>query len=694
MIRIALVYGLVFLLSFSVSAQKPSDKTDDVKVVQDFLEKLIENSESTIDYTDLQDQLLYFYRNPIDLNHATKEDLEKLGFLTEMQINGILSHRLQFGNFISTYELQVIDGFTPLQLQSLLLFATVNANWKDDQTPLKDMFLKARDEVYFTGQRTLQEQKGYKSSLRNTTPNYYTGSPNRYMVRYGHRYGTRLSIGLTAEKDAGEQFFKGANKNGFDFYSAHLFWKGRGNWRTVAIGDYQAAFGQGLTFASGLAFGKSPFVLNVKRNFQTLRPYRSVNENEFLRGAAATYRLGKIEITTLYSDKKIDGNIAANSDSLVTSDESSFTSIISSGYHRTTGELADKRSIRQIIYGGHMSYQFKNLQLGTTVIQTVYDKTFQKSGGLYNLYAFSGKTLLNTGIDYTWYYRNITFFGEIANSGNGAIAQTHGLIASLNAITDISLLYRNFDKNYHTTYSNGFGESSTNTNERGIYTGISLRPVPKWTINAYADVYKSNWIKYLTDAPSYGYDYLAEVVYNPSKSVQMYWRYRNDNKEKNAYSNSTVSDYLTWHRKYAFRYHIAYKVSSSFTLKNRIEYTEYQTENTKTEHGTVFFQDVVYKPMKGKWDIIARLAIFNTQGYNSRIYTYENDLLYQFSVPVLQNEGARYFLLLNYKFSRKAEFWIKFAHTVYSNQTTVSSGLDEIQGNKKSDLKIQLRITL
>ena len=160
MLRFLLLCGVVFLLSISASAQKPSDKTDDVKVVQDFLEKLIENSESTIDYTDLQDQLLYFYRNPIDLNHAAKDDLEKLGFLTEMQINGIISHRQQFGNFISIYELQVIDGFTPQQLQSLLLFATVNASWKDDQTSFRDMFMKARDEVYLTGQRTLQEQNG------------------------------------------------------------------------------------------------------------------------------------------------------------------------------------------------------------------------------------------------------------------------------------------------------------------------------------------------------------------------------------------------------------------------------------------------------------------------------------------------------------------------------------------------------
>lgn len=697
MFRLKNILLLSLLLSVTsltpVWAQNKPAREEDERVVQDFLERLIENEESNIDYTDLQDQLLYFYRNPINLNKAGKEQLQQLGFLTELQINNLLLHRLTFGDLLSVYELQVIEGFTQQVIQDLLLFATVNGDWMTEKLTFKKIFTQSRQEVYLMHQQTLQTQKGY--TLPNAedpdATNYYLGSPYRHLFRYNMAYGTRFSAGLIGEKDAGEQFFEGNNKNGFDFYSFHLFVRDVGKFKSIALGDFQAAFGQGLTFGSGLAFGKSPFVLNVKRNYQSLRPYRSVNENEFLRGAAFTYALHKkIEFTTFLSHKKIDGNIASNTDTIF-SDESAFTSIISSGFHRTPNEIKDKQTVTQTITGGHLRYKLSNFQLGLTAVHTTYDQAFQRDDKPYNRFEFSGKSLLNTGMDYTWYYRNVTLFGEVSSSSNGAMATSHGLLASLHPKVDLSIVYRNFAKDYHTTYSSAFGENSRNINEQGFYMGISVRPVPKWTINAYTDVYSSPWLKYLVDAPSRGYDYMAELNYAPSRTVQMYWRFRNDNKEKNATGNETVSDYLVLHRRYTYRYQISYKVSPSFTLKNRVEFSEYQTPVTATEKGTVFIQDVQYKPLRGAITFIGRAAYFSTDGYNSRLYAFENDLLYQFSVPALQDKGMRYFLLIRYKPIRSVDVWLKLGSTVYTNKNTVGSGLDEINGNARTDLKIQVR---
>ena len=53
---------------------------------------------------------------------------------------------------------------------------------------------------------------------------------------------------------------------GFDFYSAHAFYKGGKYLRSVALGDYQIQIGQGLNFWSGYAFGKSADVTNVKKS--------------------------------------------------------------------------------------------------------------------------------------------------------------------------------------------------------------------------------------------------------------------------------------------------------------------------------------------------------------------------------------------------------------------------------------------
>ena len=56
------------------------------------------------------------------------------------------------------------------------------------------------------------------------------------------------------------------------------------------MGDYQIMFGQGLTFWSGRAFGKSADVINIKKNPLGIKAYTSVDENLFMRGAAGGRR--------------------------------------------------------------------------------------------------------------------------------------------------------------------------------------------------------------------------------------------------------------------------------------------------------------------------------------------------------------------------------------------------------------------
>src|SRR5690606_16535788 len=133
----------------------------------------------------------------------------------------------------------------------------------------------------------------------------YLGSPYKLYSRYRFRYRHQISLGVTMEKDEGEEFFQGSQPQGFDFYSAHFFLRDMGRLKALALGDYQAQFGQGLVFWNGLGFGgKSSFTMNVKRNATGLMPYTSVNENLFMRGAAATYAVARhVELTGFYSQK-------------------------------------------------------------------------------------------------------------------------------------------------------------------------------------------------------------------------------------------------------------------------------------------------------------------------------------------------------------------------------------------------------
>ncbi len=52
-------------------------------------------------------------------------------------------------------------------------------------------------------------------------------------------------------------------------------------------------------------------------------------------------------------------------------------------------------------------------------------------------------------------------------------------------------------------------------------------------------------------------------------------------------------------------------------------------------------------------------------------------------------KGYRYYCNLNYDVTRKLSVWLRFAQTIYPDKNIIGSGLDEIAGNLKTEIKIQ-----
>lgn len=519
-----------------------------------------------------------------------------------------------------------------------------------------------------------------------TTANYYPGSPQRYFFRYKYQFKNLLQYGVVADKDAGEQLFKGSQKQGFDFYSAHLFARNIGVIKALAIGDFTVNMGQGLTQWQSLAFKKSADVVNIKRQLSVLRPYNSAGEINFHRGVGITVAKKHVEATAFASYRNIDANFV--SDTLT--NEEFISSLQTSGLHRTKSELDDKGIQRQFAYGGNIAFNKSNFHIGANIIQYDFKLPITKAADPYNLYALSGKKIGNQSIDYSYTFRNLHFFGEAALDNKQNKAFVNGLIMSVDANVDVSLLYRNISPGYQSLYTNAFTESTFPTNEKGMYAGVSIRPNTQWRLDAYADFYKFPWLRYLVDAPTVGVDYLAQLTYKPNKQLEIYARYRSETKSKNYNPDELILDPVVAKPRQNFRSQISYKVSSEFTFRNRIEMVWYDRKGRGAQNGFLTYVDFIYKPMMKKYSGNIRLQYFETDGYDSRLYAYENDVLYSFSIPVFYDKGYRYYLNVNYDFSKKITCWFRIAQTVYKDKNTVGSGLDEIKGNKKTELKLQL----
>jgi hypothetical protein len=255
----------------------------------------------------------------------------------------------------------------------------------------------------------------------------------------------------------------------------------------------------------------------------------------------------------------------------------------------------------------------------------------QKRDEPYNLFAMKGKDWSNFSIDYSWTSRNVHFFGEVAVDKNLSKAILNGLLIDVDPHVDLSFVQRSIDKQYQAVYGNAFMENTYPTNENGIYTGISIKPMAGWRLDMYADLYRFPWLRYLVDAPSYGKDFLIQATFAPNKQLMVYSRFRSESKQYDLTRNTTVTNYVVLIPKQSWRTQLSYKISSSTTLRNRIEMIWYDKMEKDFETGYLVFFDLLYKPLMKRYSGNIRLEYFETTGYNSRIYTYENDVLYSFS---------------------------------------------------------------
>jgi hypothetical protein len=543
-----------------------------------------------------------------------------------------------------------------------------------------------RHTVILRTERLLETRKGFLPAADNSaSQSYYLGDPWKYYLRYRFLYQRRISVGITAEKDPGEEFFKGSQKS-FDFYSAHLTLRDLGIIKTFAMGDYSLSYGQGLLLWTGLAFGKTPEVMMIKKNPAGIQPYTSVNESAFKRGMAVSLGKGPFTADVFFSSLKKDGTLADT----VTQPET-FTSFFVSGFHRSLNELKKKHAIAEQFLGGHLQYSIRRFTLGATMVHTAFDKSLMPEPLPYNRFYFRGKELTVAGADYRMLWGNISFFGEFARSDNGALAYLNGMIMAPDAKVSLALLNRHFPWNYHCFTANPFREGSQTMNESGTYFGLMIKPERRVILSAYYDMFTFPWLRYQVHSPSEGYEYMLQIRFVPEKKISMYGRYRFQSKPYNASGNVTPVDVPVEVLQKNYRYDLVAKVSRAFTLHSRMEYIRYSKADEEPENGFLILQDIIYKPAGGPVSFSLRYAHFDTRSYDSRIYAYENDILYVYSIPAHYYRGSRYYLTLRIRINKNLDMWARYASWLYTNRKTIGTGQDEIEGNRKSDIKLQIR---
>lgn len=676
-----IIVAVEVFLAFNLKAQDAGGITE--QLIADIFEQYAAESDEALDFETFYDDLMALSQNPVQINSGTREDFERIPFLSDIQIENLLFYIYRYGPMHTIYELQLVEGLDMTDIRRMLPFVVLGSTEKKgEKIFLNEVFRYGRSEMLVRMDYTAEKRSGFLSKEFENVDGEkymkapYSGSPIYNSLRYRFNYRNRVQFGITTEKDAGEQFIR----KGYDFFSAFAQLDNIGKVYRAVFGDFRANFGMGLVLHPDFSVGKSAYVTNVVPKNRGLKKFGSTDEYNFFRGAGVTLRFGKMDVTAFYSNKKIDGDTLGGV----------FPSIYKTGLHRTEAEIAKRKTVTQQVAGFNTTINFNRLQLGITAVNTVFDAELQPAKSVYNYHYFSGKQQTVAGLNYRFRLRNLNFFGETALSDRLAPATINGV--SVQPVSTVSLiaLYRYFSPEYDTFYANTFSESTRVNNESGFYLGTEVRPFRKWKISAYADSYRFAWPKFTASAPSNGMDYLLQADYAPQHRLNMYWRLRYEDKLNNFAGNAVLPE-LKEFRKTSLRYQMVYTFGN-FAIKSLIEVNFSQIATQTPDFGASALQDVSYAFSTLPLKIDFRYQFFDAANYDNRFYLYEKDVLYAFSIPMFYGTGSRYYVNVRYDINRKLSIWLKAAQTRYADaRESIGSGNDLITGNKKTDFRMLVR---
>ena len=679
------------------------------------VERLAEDSDEDIDFEDLLENYIFFSENPVNINSTEVMQLVELHLLNVFQYEELQKYRRYYGDFMFLDELEMVEGFDEQTLAIIRPVVCIEKDQSNDKLTLNKMARYGKHQIVGRYEQILEKQQGYQpiddSALLAKPNSHYLGSPQKYQLKYTYNYRNKIRAGFVLEKDAGEIFFTDKVSDtiqkllgdkfyrGFDFVGFHLYAKDLGPVKAAVLGDYQLSFGQGLTMWSGMSFGKAGSGSSVMKQGRGITPKGSASEYAFMRGAAVTLGSGPFSGTLFYSNRMIDANISMVD--TIENEAELVSSLQETGYHRTIGEILDRHAIRQQVVGGHLAYAVAHFEVGYTAHHTWLSAPLELKPSHYNQYYFQGKSLTNQGIDFKYVKGKYALFGEAAMSMNfdsTALRQAQGPLAFAGLVgltvkpagyLNFTLMYRDYGKAYQNLMSNAFGEGSRNQGQRGIYLGVEVAPAPYWNLLAYADQFQFTWLTSQVNAPSRGHDYYLRVSHSFNRRTSAYLQFRSKTKMKNSTDGEVFSHYPIFYTKNTVRFNITYELGWDIHCANKAEYAHYRNEDGSNEHGYFLCQDIAYKPENLPFSLTFRYALFDARDYNARVYAYENDVLYSFSVPAMYGKGMRFYLLGKVKLFNSLTLYARIGRTIYSDRNTVGTGLSQIEGNHKTDLKVE-----
>ncbi len=636
-----------------------------------------EDIEQIQDETDVLEFLLYLADHPMNLNTLERRDLEKLYFLQPAEIEAIFDYRSEYGPFIDPYELQVIENLPLEKIQQLLPYVTVektNSNNQDGKG-----YVLLRSSGYFP------LRNGFRSN--NEKAPAYLGGPLSLLIKYRHYQSRNFSYGGSLEKDQGERF-DFHRKPGFDHLHMHYYKTARpGKIKTIALGDYRISLGQGLIQYHGFAITKSSNPLMIKRMGSVIQPYSGTSEYYYFRGAAVEIEVNpRIQNFIFLHRKKRDATLRTYPDN----DEPYFSAFQTSGLHRTINEDSKRNQVTETMAGHRFQWRKDLWTIGLNSIYQRFSLPYQPITRIDNVHRLTGSQLISHSIDFSGYMQSLHFFGEVASQNYHPPAFTVTGLYSFHSRLDGGLLIRRFPAYFAPMYGKAFSARSLPNNESGVYLGLNYYFSSFSSLAFYIDSWKGLWPTFQAHGPSFDQDLFLRYDISRRRKWEAYAQIKFKHRNNNQRTTFPVYNAISYSNQLSLRVQFRKIQYQQWRWTNRWEVTRLQPEEDLPEYGFLGYTDLLWSPIGSWWSLAGRLAYFNTQSYSTRIYAFEPDILYSFSIPSFYGRGWRLAARISRKWRHGLRIELHTGWTILPDEEQVGSGYNAVPGSFSQQVKMQV----
>ena len=595
-------------------------------------------------------------QHPLNINHATREQLEELPFLSAQQVEGIMAYLWRYGRMESLSELMMISELDYPQRRLLTYFIYVDEqeteNDRQQAPSLRNIARYGHHELMATGRLPFYERKG--------DINGYLGPKYRHWLRYQFTYNEQVKAGVVGAQDVGEPFFANRNRWGYDYYSVYVQLRNIGRIESLVVGHYRVSMGMGLVMNNSFSLGKLAILQNLGRSAYTLRAHSSRSAGSLL-GAATTVDVGRgLKLTAFASYSPVDATL---------NQDGTAATILDTDYHRTETEMGKKHNLHLLKTGGSLRYHAHGLRLGMNTLYTHLDRTLHpNTSPLYRRHYPKGIDFLNLSLDYGYATPRWSLSGETATDRKGHLATINTASLRLSDVTSMMLLQRFYSYAYTSLDAQSFSDGGKVQNESGVYLGINWQPSQTFRLNAYTDYAYFAWARYQVSQSSYSWDNLVQATWQ-RQGWSINGRYR-------------VRFYNRWEH----RGRVSADYSNATGLSGRLQIDGCRVQE---EWGVMVSGSLTYTR---QWlRLNGGVGWFHTDSYDSRLYLYENGPLYTYSMAQFYGEGIRYWLMARAGIGKRLTLTAKIGVTDYFDRAVIGSSYQQVEGSSLTDLDLQVR---